>query len=101
MKARYRCPVCGNKNLEEPAYWGPGEGVGAASLYICLCCNFQYGYDDDAVGHSFASWRDQWIAEGMPWRGSTKKPKGYNPSEQLQHVDMNLVRRHAWEVEQP
>ena len=98
MKYRYRCPICGNLNLEIRAYAGPTEGFGAASLDVCLCCGFQYGYTDDDQGHSFQSWRDQWIAEGMPWRGVGQgKPRGYDPVEQLTHVDMTVVRRRAWE----
>lgn len=96
--AHYRCPVCGHKNLERPAYNG-GPEVGAASEQICGCCYFHYGYDDDAAGHTFADWRNQWIAEGMPWRSTQKKPRNYSPTEQLKHVDMNVVRKRWWEID--
>lgn len=90
--SRHRCPICGQPNLTKPAYNGPANEISPGSQEICLCCHFQFGYDDDAVGHTFADWRNQWVADGMPWRGSTKTPKDYTPQEQLKHIDLNLVR---------
>ncbi|SNZ16049.1 hypothetical protein SAMN05421503_2842 [Terribacillus aidingensis] len=39
----YICPVCGFESLLEPAY----NEFDEASYEICLCCQFQFGVDDD------------------------------------------------------
>jgi hypothetical protein len=77
---RYQCPVCGYPCLEEPARFEDGY----PSWEICPSCGFEFGYDDDEAGHSYADWRQQWIADGMPWRlRSYRKPPGWDPQAQL------------------
>jgi hypothetical protein len=78
------CPVCGYDLGFEP--W-----VGdSASHEICPSCGIEYGYDDFTGGDIYkrekvySSWRDEWIAAGMPWcsRGRAQPPD-WNPKEQL------------------
>ena len=74
------CPVCGYDKLAEP----PRNRTGGASLEICACCGFQFGVTDNDKGVSYDDFRQQWIADGMPWTSTGKKaPKGWNPQTQL------------------
>lgn len=76
----YRCPVCGYPDLEEPARFEDGY----PSWEICPSCGFEFGYDDDEAGRSYADWRQEWVAEGMPWRlRSHRKPADWDPQAQL------------------
>jgi transcription elongation factor Elf1 len=74
------CPVCGYDKLTGP----PRNRTGGASMEICACCGFQFGVTDDDKGISIDDYRQQWIADGMPWSSAGKKaPKGWNPQTQL------------------
>ncbi len=77
----YQCPVCGFHGLERPHQLASGN----ASFEICECCTFQFGYDDDDQGFTFAQWREQWIARGMPWGGDgdEEPPPNWDPTAQL------------------
>ena len=60
---------------------------GGASYEICMSCNFEFGYDDDAMGLSYEQWRQRWINAGMPWNGvNILPPVNWNPVEQLKAV---------------
>lgn len=80
------CPVCGYD-----LGFAPWQGL-SASDEICPCCHIQFGYDDCAGGQPekraaiYYDWRTEWIAEGMPWRGSRKLPEGWDPVRQLQAI---------------
>ena len=77
----YQCPVCGYPGLAEPAR----SEAGHPSWEICPSCGFEFGYDDDDAGRSYADWRQEWIAQGMPWRiRSHRPPPGWDPRAQLQ-----------------
>jgi len=77
---KYTCPVCGWPELDEP----PRGKDGVASFEICPCCGFEFGFDDDDQGRSFAQARAQWIAGGMQWwSGSRPAPHGWNATQQL------------------
>jgi hypothetical protein len=82
----HACPVCG-LGLD----FAPWDG-GSASDEICPCCFIQFGYDDFAGGdlnlrrETYAQWRQKWIAEGMPWRGSRKPPEAWAPATQVSRV---------------
>jgi hypothetical protein len=77
---RYRCPVCGYPDLEEPARFADGN----PSWEICPSCGFEFGYDDDEAGDSYADWRQRWIENGMRWWSrSHRKPPGWDPHAQL------------------
>lgn len=79
---KYICPVCGSDNLDQPAY------DRSPSFEICLCCGFQYGYDDDDQGYTFEQWRGEWVKEGMKWRSSSPPPKDYDPVKQLENLKL-------------
>jgi len=77
---RYQCPVCGYPGLAEPARFENGY----PSYEICPSCGFEFGYDDDEAGDTYESWRERWIADGMPWRiRSYRTPPGWDPAAQL------------------
>jgi hypothetical protein len=79
----YTCPVCGYPDLTLP----PRTASGGGSYEICPSCAFQFGVSDDDRGHTYAAWRDRWIAAGMPWdRDQSVPPEGWAPAEQLQRV---------------
>ncbi len=79
----HRCPICGWPHLAEPAR----NSSGGASFEICPSCGFEFGYDDDDQGFSYAKWREQWIAAGMKWWSTSRPaPPGWNPDLQLAKV---------------
>ena len=59
----YVCPVCGWPELMDP----PHSESNGPSFEICPCCGFQFGYDDDDQGFTYAAWRERWIQNGMTW----------------------------------
>lgn len=82
---KYICPVCGWNGLSREAYIN-----GSQSYEICLCCDFQYGYDDDK-GFTHEEWREKWIKEGMKWDwGRKKPPEGWNPEKQLLNIGVKV-----------
>jgi hypothetical protein len=91
---KHQCPVCGYNGLARAAYEGsPANYMSPASQQICSCCDFQFGYDDDDQDISFAQWRADWIADGMPWRNNGKKPpKNWDAREQFRQVDLTVER---------
>jgi hypothetical protein len=80
----YECPACGYPGLEEPPHTASSGG----SFEICPCCYFQFGVTDDDKGFTYESWREHWIAKGMPWESATHRepPVGWDPKEQLLRV---------------
>ncbi len=46
MTTENMCPVCGYKNLYEPAYQPTPKG-NLGSYEICPSCGFQFGVTDD------------------------------------------------------
>lgn len=81
---KHICPVCGFDGLREEAYDANGYG----SLEICVCCGFQFGYDDypdKKIG--IEQWRVNWIQEGCLWFSSTTHPPiGWSAKKQLRRV---------------
>ena len=74
------CPVCGYDGLYEP----PRSPSGGGSYEICPSCGFQFGVTDDDRGIDYATWREQWIANGTRWNGIGRQPpSGWDPAEQL------------------
>ncbi len=81
----YTCPVCGYPGLAQP----PHSEEGGGSYEICLSCGFEFGYDDDACGISYESWRREWVQKGMPWSSlGTAPPPRWNPREQLRKAGL-------------
>jgi hypothetical protein len=83
------CPACGFE-LEREAWSGRGR---YSSDQICLCCHFQFGYTDATLYGDFTerieiylAHRQQWIEEGMKWRGIKTEPKGWDPQQQLSRL---------------
>lgn len=78
----YKCLVCGFDKLKNPIYDNNDNGT----YEICVCCGFQYGYDDFPNKQvSYVNWREKWIKNGYKWfSNSTPKPKDWNPKLQLQ-----------------
>jgi len=85
MVTRYRCPVCGYPDLEEPPWSG-----GAGSDEICPSCGTHFGYDDAAGGDAarreavYRQRREQWISAGCPWFSPGESPpQAWDPARQL------------------
>jgi hypothetical protein len=79
---RYLCPVCGYPDLSE----NPRPPQGGGSYEICPSCRFQFGVTDDDRGWSFRGWREEWIEDGMPWRGVMPMPADWDARRQLNNV---------------
>jgi hypothetical protein len=88
MSNFYTCPVCGYDKLEDEPF---SEEKGRPSFEYCPCCDFQFGYHDDAAGYSYEQWREKWVKAGMPWDPLTQTlpPEGWNPVEQLKGLKAN------------
>jgi hypothetical protein len=77
---KHSCPVCGWPELPKP----PRHASGGASFELCPCCGFEFGYDDDAQGLTYAQARARWIADGMTWWSASRlAPPGWNAAQQL------------------
>jgi hypothetical protein len=76
----YTCPACGYPELTESPY-----GRSGGSYEICPSCGFEFGVTDDDKGFTFESWRQRWIAMGMPWWAAAVEPapQGWDPTHQL------------------
>ena len=81
---KYICPVCGYDGLCEPPYDERGYGTDE----ICVCCGFQFGYDDYPEKEpAYKKWRENWIQNGYEWFSSkTPPPISWIPKEQLQKL---------------
>ncbi|QNK50261.1 hypothetical protein H7F28_08655 [Brevibacterium sp. PAMC23299] len=100
---KYICPICGYKDLDEPAYDKYGDG----SYDICSCCKFQFGYDDDVeveegvfmeIPKTHIIYRLNWIKEGAPVFNTEYYPKKFQLNgkvkkeyliEQLKNVNID------------
>lgn len=59
----YTCPICGYADLDmDPRF-------ADASTLDCPSCGFEFGITDDAFFVSYEQAREEWIVDGMPWRG--------------------------------
>ena len=77
------CPVCGNPNLAEPPY----SAGGAPSYEICLCCGFEFGFDDESNGLTHQAYRKKWIADGANWFDPDEKPQNWVLEAQIANLD--------------
>ena len=85
MTVKFRCPVCGYPDLDEP----PRTASGGGSYEICDSCGFEYGVTDDDRGFTYEQWRTQWVAQGMPWDadGLHPRPVDWDPKAQLASLE--------------
>jgi hypothetical protein len=74
---KYRCPVCGYSDLDEPPY----DKYGCASFDICPCCGTEFGYHDATRSH--AQLRQDWVTRGAPWFSTMPPPPDWSALEQL------------------
>lgn len=88
----YPCPVCAF-----PLEKAPWDDAGRASFEICPSCRIAFGGDDaDDSGASIAGahrrWREQWIADGMPWRSTTvPMPSDWPPAREAHFPDRGSI----------
>jgi hypothetical protein len=78
----YMCPVCGYQHLKDP----PRSSSGGGSYEICPACGFEFGVSDDDLGYTYDEWRQEWVADGMPWRSSRPRPCCWDPDEQVKRI---------------
>ncbi|OCA90158.1 hypothetical protein [Bacillus sp. FJAT-27986] len=83
-KRFFVCSVCGYDRLPGPLY---EKGIPDVSL-ICACCGFQPGYDDEDLGYTFESYREEWIEKGAKWFWEKEKPKQWELKKQLENIDI-------------
>ena len=74
----YTCPVCGWEGLKKDPEYLP--------LEFCLCCGYEFGFDDYWNGFSYERYRASWITRGMPWLDPVLKPDGWDSQQQLRQV---------------
>ena len=79
----YKCPVCGNDQLDEPPY----DEHGCALFGICPCCGVEFGYDDSTASH--ARLREKWLKAGAAWWSkTTPAPQAWNAAAQLKKAGL-------------
>lgn len=83
--ATFTCPACGWPELDEE----PRTNGGGGSYDICPSCGFEFGVTGDDKGYTYESWRNRWIAQGMPWwsTGIDDPPAGWDPRAQLRNLE--------------
>jgi hypothetical protein len=94
----HSCPCCGFRGLDYKPYsdWDghvpPGakppydDWLGRASYGVCLCCGYEFGFDDDpgnGPGQSFDEYRREWIEAGCQWFHPRVRPDGWDVQHQL------------------
>lgn len=90
INRNYLCPICGFNIFTEFGIlpWDNDN----PSDEICPSCGIQFGYTDAAGGDIekrkkiYQQWRENWIKNGMKWRGGDddkNKPKDWDPQQQL------------------
>ena len=77
------CPVCGLAKLREPLY----NNSSNPSYEICVCCGFEFGFDDNLKRQTYDSYRTKWLEEGAKWFRQELKPDGWNLQEQLKNIN--------------
>ncbi len=79
------CPVCGFYDYDGSIFWKNWENT---YQEICPICGTQFGYDDSNLSHE--ELRKNWVENGMKfWSSSRKKPKNWNPLEQLKNLNLS------------
>ena len=79
----FHCPACGFRFLNNPPY----AENGGASYDNCPSCGIEFGYHDDALGISFAEWREKWIKSEMCWSSrSLNPPDDWDAEAQLKDL---------------
>jgi hypothetical protein len=79
----YTCPACGWPGLTE----APRSASGGGSYETCPSCGFEFGFTDDDLGFTYASWRRKWIDDGMPWSTTYEPPPtSWDPEVQVRTV---------------
>ena len=77
----FKCPVCGFRGLEAPAYQGREP-----SGETCACCGSQFGDEDRTMG--FGGLRRRWERDGMAWWDiEAGAPPGWHPQAQLEAMN--------------
>ncbi|UTT42925.1 hypothetical protein [Exiguobacterium aurantiacum] len=100
----YVCPVCGFDGLDEPAY----NKFNDPSFEICLCCQFQFGDDDDIEieeglfmqrEETHTNYRKAWIESGAPIFQTEYYPKQfqYDGAVTKKHLIEQLKNIHIFE----
>jgi hypothetical protein len=84
----YKCPVCGYPALARE----PRTAVNGGSYEICASCGFQFGVSDDDLGHTYDTWRTEWVARGLRWASiGVPEPEDWDPGAQLQALSANIA----------
>jgi hypothetical protein len=82
----YTCPICGYPDLDkDPRFAG-------ASTLDCPSCGFDFGITDDAHFVSYEQAREEWIADGMPWRSRGRlMPVAWDAAAQIKNAVFTSV----------
>jgi len=83
---QYFCFVCGKSAGTDPPW---GEGGDCPTFEICPCCGCEFGYEDCRAS-GIKKNRMAWIAKGCPWFNPMQRPDGWNVTDQLRNIPMNL-----------
>ncbi len=68
------CFVCGYNTAEDADFSDSSRGVSICTFkfYMCPCCGFHYGIDDDM--YKLMEYRQDWINQGMPFGSELEHP---------------------------
>ncbi|MDR2946036.1 MAG: hypothetical protein LBV79_04755 [Candidatus Adiutrix sp.] len=80
------CRVCGYRLDFFP--WGVYNDT--PSFEVCPCCGVQFGVMDETPVLAGQE-RQDWLNKGMPWFQEDKKPKNWEPEEQLAHIPLEFI----------
>lgn len=82
----YICPVCGFDKLDEPTYYHCNNEVVGSGLN-CPCCGFEFNdFNYKNLGEISLRERKKWISNGCNFFLNHKKPKDWNPDNQLKNL---------------
>lgn len=80
------CRICGYYSNSPP--WG--EDGRSPSYNFCACCGVEFG-NEDYTANSARSFRNEWIARGMPWDDPAKRPAEWEPCKQMQNIPTEFI----------
>jgi hypothetical protein len=80
------CSVCGYNCLPRPLY--SKRGIPDVSI-MCACCGFQPGYDDEELGYTLESYREEWLQNGSEWFLEIEKPNQWDLNKQLKNINID------------
>lgn len=78
------CRVCGFR-YDGYFPWRFNDGQWFPSYDICVCCNAEFGFEDESL-FSIRAFREKWILDGANFYHKALMPSGWIYKDQLKNI---------------